>query len=256
MKHLILLILMMISQALWAQRLSVRPTFAYSSFNMIYGSNSNYNYGGGSDYAAPGVDLEWKLQSMKLKKFPALYKVHNTSHKAIMTGIYYGENHYSVYGFSVANAYLTSKFDSKYIHIPLLYKWNFQPFILDEDLHVSAGIGMMNSFLLNAQLKESSTQYTLNATNHVIGQTVTSDQADVTSYSVSYFWSFSIDISISFKRLYVGERAYFGFQDQYMKGIQSHWNLDPDNSIYMGSYKTWSSLTYSGGFFYIGWKIN
>jgi hypothetical protein len=258
MKRLTLILLTIIPNMLWAQKLSVRPTFAYSASNMTFGSSSsgNYNYGGGSNYASPGVDLEWKLKPMKLKKFSALYKIHNTSHKSIMTGMYYVENHYSVYGFSVANDYLTSGFDSRYIHVPLIYKWNFQPFIMNEDLHVSGGLGMMNSFLLNAQLKETSTHYTLDATNHVIGRTVTSAEADVTSFSVSYYWSISIDLSVSFKRLYMGERAYFGFQDQYMKGLQANWNLDPTNSIYMGSYKTWSSLTYGGGFFYIGWKIN
>ena len=223
---------------------------------MVYGTSSPYNYGGGADNVSPGVDVELKLKPMKLKKFPALYKIHNTSHKALMTGLYYTSNHYSVKGFTSKGDPMASQFDSKYIHVPLLYKFNFQPFILDEDFHISGAIGIMNSFLLNAKMKEQATYYVLDSSGRVVSQTDVADDQDVTTYSQSYFWSFCLDISISFKRLYVGERAYFSFQDQYLNGLESRWGVPADHSIYINAYKTWSSLNYSGGFFYIGWKIN
>jgi len=71
-----------------------------------------------------------------------------------------------------------------------------------------------------------------------------------------YLSMFGIEMSGSFRRLYISIRAWFTLSDQYMSQLENDWQVPKAQSVYLGSYDRWDKITYSGGGFVMGWKIN
>jgi hypothetical protein len=256
----ILSILLLLSQVVIAQQrgFTARITISEASTNFTFQKGINgqfYGYGGGASALSPGIETEIRLAPIRFKKALKVMGIYNTSNKALLIGVNYAEHDFSVRGFSADNDITYSSFQTRYLNVPVVLKYNVQIFMLDENFHFSFGLGTMNSFLLRSHLHEEATDNDRDSQGRVIASRYYIDDKDVTKLGVKYTTNFCFDISVSFKRLYIGERAYFGFKDQFMKGLASTWAVPGDLSIYQSAYETSPKLTMSGGFFYIGWRL-
>jgi len=254
-----IIILLLLSHGLLAQqKFSIRATISEASthFSYYYKRQSYYMYGSNAASAlSPGADIEIKIAPMHLGKINKVLGVYNTSYKSLLTGINYASHTFSARGFSIDNDPMYSRMQTRYINVPLMWKYNIQIFPMNENFHFCFGIGLMNSFLLRAHLYEEATDNT-RVGGYLVSSELFVDDKDVTKFFVKYTASFCFDMSISFRRLYIGERAYFGSKDQFMKDLEPNWAVRRDLSIYLSSYETAPKLEMGGGFFYIGWRLN
>jgi hypothetical protein len=240
------------------RRFLARITVSEASEHLNFQKGINgqaYGYGGGASALSPGIETEIRLAPIRFKRALKMMGIYNTSNKALLIGVNYAAHNFSARGFSSDNDMLYSTFETRYIHVPVILKYNVQIFMLDENFHFSFGLGTVNSFLLRSHLHEEATDNDRDSQGRVIASRFYIDDKDVTNLGVMYTTNFCFDMSISFKRLYIGERAYFGFKDQFMKGLEEQWAVPKNVSVYQSAYETSPKLTMGGGFFYIGWRI-
>jgi hypothetical protein len=257
MKRLIIC-LVLISPVVCAQprTFTARVTMANASAHFNFqSSKGSFGYGGGASSMSPGIEAEIRLAPIRFKRELKMMGIYNTSNKALLIGVNYAEHEFAVRGFSLDYDPLYSAFQTRYIHAPVVLKYNVQLFLLDEDFHLSMGLGVVNSFLLRSRLHEEATDNDRDAQGRVIASRYFIDEKDVTSLGVKYTTSICFDMSVSFKRLYIGERAFFGFKDQFMKGLADQWAVPKEVSLYHTAYETWPKLVMGGGLFYVGWRI-
>ena len=267
MRVLTIILFCTISFSVSAQ-LSVRLGVAKNFYNINFGNENGYFYGGaGNQNIGPVLDLEYdfarhymfrKDTSMTLRKLLL------RSNASMVIGFHYFNSYLSDEGFNRDGDPVFSNWTNQYLMVPILWKTNIQPFVLDEDFRVSIGMGVTLAFLLSSQLNEGIDVYMRDSQGNLIQdvdgnyilEVEIRDAAEVKTYSKTIYPMFSIDMSVRFKRLYSGIRAWIGFGDFYMKGLESNWNLNNQQSIYFGSYDKWGSVHYSGGAISIGYKIN
>ncbi|MCP4458164.1 MAG: hypothetical protein GY816_09110 [Cytophagales bacterium] len=193
-----------------------------------------------------------------------------TTHKSLMLGIHFNNHLNEEKGVSDDRANgdfrddVFSTWSNRYVQIPLIYKINIQPFILDEDFHIGFGLGITNSFLIRSVLEESIIIYSRDAEGTILLDSngdkmvtqVISDKADVRPYSKTYLMMFTFELSGLFRRLYMGMRGWFSLTNQYLSGLEDSWQLNNKQSIYFGSYENWGKVTYAGGSLVLAFKIN
>lgn len=257
MKKLILLIL--IIPTMVSAQVDIIPSVANHIFTMGYGEGGNAEYVvGGSGVGSFGgaLNIEWKLrQPWKLEGsmtevrknltfFSVLFAAHYTNHDQVVTGR--TDNDDDLY----------SNLGARFIHVPVIFRYNFQPFVLSDDFKIGMGLGVVNSFLLKYELEEEAVVRTFDTNGNLLTEVTIADQGDVTEFGNPYTPMMGVDFSISFGRLYVAQRAWFTFGDQFMSDLPANWGVPSQYSIYIDSHSTFRKLTYSGGGFIVGWKIN
>ena len=259
MKKLITALALLISCNLYGQ-LDIRAGIAQNYFNINFGKESDYFYGGVANQSiGPNLDFEWRFKKYYWQKKDTvmnLSKLSMTIHKSLLLGVHYTNHQHTVVGRNIDDDKLFSDWNNQYLHLPLMFKINFQPFILDENFHLSAGIGVVNSFLLSSTLEENATIFTLDSNGEIIDEQFISASSNVKPYMNKYLHMLGIEMSGSFKRLYIGIRAWNSITDQYMEGLEGDWLLSNQYSVYLGSYQTWDKISYSGGGFVMSWKLN
>lgn len=259
MKRIFIIALLLANCEVKAQ-LDIRVGISQNFYNINFGSNSDYFYGGaGNNSVGPVVDFEYHRKKhywMKKDTVLSMKKLMLTLHSSILMGFHYTYHTHTVSGVNQVDDDIFSNWNNKYLHIPLIYKINFQPLILDENFHMSFGIGVVNSFLVSSTLEERATIYTRDSEGEILDQQFVSDQANVKPYAKKYIPMLGLEMSGSFKRLYIAIRAWLNFSDQYMSGLENNWQVPIEQSVYLGSYQRWDKITYTGGGFVLGWKIN
>lgn len=241
-------------------QLDIRPGIARNFYNINFGKESDYFYGGtGNGSIGPVLDLEWRFDRRYWRKkdtVMTLTKMALTLHRSLLLGIHYTSHQHTVIGLNQTDDEIFSDWKNKYLHLPLFYKFNFQPFVLDENFNISLGLGVVNSFLLSSFLEENATIFMRDQNGQVINEEFISDRASVKPYANQHLMMFGIEMAGSFKRLYIAIRAWFTLSDQYMPNLKDNWSIPNQYSVYLGSYDTWDKITYSGGGFVLGWKVN
>ncbi len=241
---------------LWGQ-VSIIPSIAYTPYNVQFGSN-NFAYGGnGNATLNPALNLEWVMKRRSnLNSASEKSQITQYTFKSVLIAIHYNNHELAVSGFSQSNDPIFSTMKTRYIQIPVFFRYNIKPFILNEDFSIGMGLGIVNSILLKNTLREEANLLTRASNGIIIDQQFISDSDNVTRFNNRYTWMVGLEISIRFKRLYLAERAWFTLTDQYMEGLIDEWNVPASHSVYLGSYETWSKVNIGGGAFVLGWKIN
>ncbi len=264
MRKLILIILLPIAAE---AQIDVRATISNTILNVGYGKgvNEEYFYGGsGFGSLSPGIEAEFRLKKLQYDKTDSAVispKAFITT--AIEAAVLYSSHAFIVNGYTSVFDPMASKLQVDVIQMPLIFKGNAHLSVLDENLRISLGLGVVNSYVLSQNLKESARAYSRDSKGNAIkdtsGNFIWVDyaaEANGTDAGPRFFTSFCLEFSISFKRLYVAERAWFGGRDMYMSGLAPGWGVPRSHSVYFNAYDTWSKVSYSGGAFTIGWKIN
>jgi len=239
--------------------------------NFFYRRPTDFYYGGNNVSLGPVVDLEYRFKRKFWKKDAGstFKSMAITVHKSLMIGFHFNNHINEERGFSDDRAAgdfrddVFSRWSNSYLQVPMIYKINIQPFILDEDFHIGFGLGVTHSFLLKSTLEESVIIYErdmdgnrlLDSNGDNIVSLEISDKADVRSFSKTYLVMFTFEISASFKRMYMGMRGWFSLRDQYLTGLEGNWQLNNKQSIYFGSYDKWGKVTYAGGSLVLAYKI-
>jgi hypothetical protein len=123
-------------QRAFTARITVSEATAHFNFQSSKGS---YGYGGGASALSPGIEAEIRLAPIRFKREMKLLGIYNTSNKALLVGVSYTEHEFSERGFSLDSDPLYSIFQTRYVHVPVVLKYNLQLLLLDEDLHISYG---------------------------------------------------------------------------------------------------------------------
>ena len=277
MRFLILLALVTFSMLNLSAQLDIRVgvagnlnviTFGSSSiYKFFYSSTSDFFYGGNNFELGPVVDFEYGFKKGYWKKKDTARTFRDmaiTTHKSLMLGVHFSNHQNVEKGFTEDNDDVFSTWTNRYLRMPLIYKLNIQPFILDEDFHFSLGLGVTNSFLISSTLEESVIIYSRDLEGNflydsnrdkIIAQTI-SDKANAKRYGKTYFMMYTVQMNMSFRRLYLGIRAWFSLTDQYLSELEDDWSLNNEQSIYFGSYVEWDKVHYAGGAMVLAFKIN
>ena len=178
-----------------------------------------------------------------------------TLHSSVMLSFNYTSHTHTESGLNLADDDIFSTWNTKYLHIPLVYKLNTQPLILDENFHMSFGIGIVNSLLLSSTLEERATIFTRDNNGQILDELTVSDKADVKPLSKKYIPMLGLVMSGSFKRLFMALRLWINYSDQFMPRLENNWNLSNEHSVYLGTYERWDKITYTFGTFIFGWKL-
>ena len=237
-----------------------------STYNFLYSKTSDFYYGGNNFSLGPMVDFEYGFKPHYWKKDTArtFRNMAITTHKSILVGMHLTNHLNAEKGVTAIGDDVFSSWSNRYLQIPVIYKINIQPFILDENFHLSFGLGITNSFLISSSLEESVIIYSRDTDGEVlldtngdklVTQTI-SDIIDVAPITKRYLPLWTFEVSGSFKRLYIGVRGWFSLKDQYLPRLEENWQLDTTQSIYLGSYDNWGKVTYAGGAMVLAFKIN
>jgi hypothetical protein len=236
----------------------IRLNLSQNFFNINYGKDSDYFYGGtGNSSISGALDLEFRLKDRKSKKdtVVTLRKMMLTKYRSILVAAHYSNHDFSVSGFSANGDPILSYMNTQFIHMPIMFKINFQPFVLDEGFIVGAGIGVVPSYLINGSLHEEATIITRDSNGDVINEEFISDETDITLYHDRFFLMFGIELSWSIGRIYVAQRVWFSVRDVYMAELANNWAVPTTHSVYFGAYETWPGIDIGGGAFVIGIKL-
>ena len=158
---------------------------------------------------------------------------------------------------------MNSSLQLQVIQVPIIFKGNAHLSVLDENLRVSFGLGLVSSYVLSSYLKEDARAYVRDSKGNAIKDangnynwTDYAAEASTTQSGKRFYNSVCVELSFAFKRLFISERAWFSWQDMYMGDLANTWAVPRTHSVYFNAYDTWSKVSYGGGAFTIGWKFN
>ena len=278
-RFIIITILSFLGCSLYAQldiRVGVSSTFKSVNFggstvygNFLYRRTNDWYFGGNSFAPGPVIDFEYRFKRKFWKKNAGetFKSLAITIHKSFMVGIHLNdhvnEERFLNREFGFEDGVI-SRWANRYVHVPMIFKLNVQPFILDENFHIGFGLGLTHSFLVSSTLEEKIFIYErgeegfirFDAQGERIVQQEISDKKDVKPFSKSYVPMFAFELNASFKRLYMGMRGWFSLQNQYMSEFRDNWSLNSDQSIYLTLYDSYGKVTYAGGALVLSYKVN
>ena len=238
----------------------LRATLSQTLLNMSFGKAGTPSYFyGGTGFGTPtiGLEGEWRLKRSRINNDSVDVlnpRAHTSSSVEVI--ILYANYKREVLGRTSDNDPLTSAFNIRLLQVPVLYKVNAHLSALDENVRISFGIGVVASYVVYSHLKESAQDYKY-ANNKLVSQQDYSDEANTTGYGPRFYLSpVCFEFSFAFRRLFIAERAWFSFQNMYMNNLPGNWSVPDTHSIYLNAYQTWPKVTYGGGTFSIGLKIN
>ncbi len=235
----------------------VRPIFSQNAFQILYYGNGTYDYGGkfGSTAFVPGLDLEYRF-SKELDSLSSPMKLATNSCFALLFNASYWKYTNEENGFNKKGDPLSSSYRSEFIAMPLLAKYYMQMGVLNENMRIGWGLGVIGLYRLKTELHEEAIVYTLDpVTNGVISQQTFEATADIAKQSPSITIGFCLEMSVEYNRLYFALRVYQSGQDQYAKGFEVNYGLPETQSIYQLAYKEYPKMIYTGGGILIGWRI-
>ncbi len=188
----------------------------------------SYGYQKGGSYGIVGLDIE-------LRKKPT---VHKNVYVTLVTGVSYLKNGFyqsSNFGFSTFS-YTASITDRKmeYVQIPVVIRWNWQPFPLVEDWKLFFGAGVSNNLLMSAHLSEKYT-FILRSSD-LLAPPVTEqyeDSRDVTDLGRKSSLFTRFEIGMIYKRVQISLRFSKAITDLYYTGIEMNWQVPAENSAYI-----------------------
>jgi len=258
--RVILIIALLLANREVKSQLDIRVGISQNFYNINFGGDSDYFYGdAGNNSVGPVVDFEYHRKKhywIKKDTVLSMKKLMLTLHSSILMGFQYTNHTHTESGVNQVDDDIFSSWNNQYLHIPLIYKINIQPLILDENFHMSFGVGIVNSFLLSSRLEESATIFTRDSEGEILDERSVSDEASVKPYARKYIPSIGIVMSGSFKRLFIAMRGWINFSDQYMSRLENNWQVPREQSVYLGSYERWDKITFTAASFVLGWKIN
>jgi hypothetical protein len=238
----------------------LRATLSQTILNMSFGKAGTPSYFyGGSGFGSPtiGLEGEWRFRRSRINNDSTDVlnpRAHTSSSVEVV--VLYANYKREVLGKTADNDPLTSSFNVRLLQIPIIYKVSAHLSALDENVRISFGIGVVASYVMYSHLKESAQDFSY-ANNKLVGERDYSDEANTTSDGPRFYLSpVCFEFSFAFKRLFIAERAWFSFQNMYMNNLSGHWSVPDSHSIYLNAYQTWPKVTYGGGTFSIGLKIN
>ena len=258
MKNIVILFL--VASLTTKAQFIVRPIISQNAFQIQYYGNGIYHYGGrfGGTAFVPGLDLEYRFTKeldslsspMKLGTnscFALLFSASYWKYNNIETGLNRKDN----------NGPLSSSYRSQFIAMPLLLKYYIQMGVLNENMRIGWGLGVMGLYRLKTELHEEAIVYTLApVTNFVISQQTFEATADITKQSPQLTFPFCFEMSFEYNRFYFALRAYQSRKDQYAKGFEGNYGLPEAQSIYRLAYKEYPKMIFTGGGILMGWQIN
>jgi hypothetical protein len=236
----------------------VRPIISQNAFQIQFYGNGTYNYGGkfGSTAFVPGLDLEYRF-TKELDSLSSPMKLSTNSSFALLFSASYWKYTNVETGFNKDGDALSSSYRSQFVAMPLLAKYYVQLGILNENMRIGWGLGVMGLYRLSTELGEEAIMYTRDpVTNGVISQQTVETTADIAKQSPLLTIGFCLELSIEYSHFYFAFRAYQSGQDQYAKGFEANYGLPEDQSIYRLAYKEYPKIIYTGGGILLGWRIN
>jgi hypothetical protein len=129
----------------------------------------------------------------------------------------------------------STSLNTKYVQVPLMLKFNWQPSPLLEEWIISVGVGISNNFLLDAKLEEEATVVTYQTGFPQPPPTIEKyeDAQEVTDLAESFYVFRRIDIGMKLKRIQFAARFSKSLQDMYFKGLERQWAVPADESQYI-----------------------
>ena len=254
----ILIILFLLVSLTTNAQFIVRPVISQNAFQIKYYGNGTYDYGGkfGSTAAVAGLDLEYRF-TKELDSLSSPMKLATNSSFALLFSAGYWKYTNVENGLNKNGEPLASSYRSQFIAMPLLAKYYMQPGILNENMRIGWGLGVMGLYRLKTELREQAILYTRDpVTNGVISQQTIGATAEITNQSPSLTVGFCIELSVEYGRIYFSLRSYQSGKDQYAKGFEANYGLPETQSIYRLAYKEYPKMIYTGGGFLLGCRIN
>lgn len=252
-----LIILFLLTSLVTNAQFVARPIISQNAFQIEYYGNGTYDYGGkfGSTAFVPGLDVEYRF-SKELDSLSSPMKLATNSCFAILFSASYWKYTNEENGFNKDGNPLSSSYRSQFIAMPLLAKYYMQLGVLNENMRIGWGLGIIGLYRLKTELHEGATLYTRDpVTNGVISQQAFEGTADLTKQSPSLTIGFCLEMSVEYNRLYFALRAYQSGQDQYASGFEANYGLSETQSIYQLAYKEYPKMIFTGGGILLGWRI-
>jgi|GEM_PF-3814942 len=241
-------------------QMEIHLNLSQNFFNINYGKDNDFFYGGTGNATLSGaVDIQYnfiKHARMKRDSSRSVRRMMFLTFPSLSLSGHYTSHHLIVNGFNADDDPVHSEFEIAYLYLPVIFKYNAQPFVLDEHFVVGIGIGVAPTILLNSRLDESALINTRDANGDIINQQVVSDNKDVTQFGQKVLFNFVFELSWSIGRVYVAQRSWFSLRDQFMSDLAGQWQVPASHSVYLGAHDIWPKVTYGGGAFVIGLRID
>lgn len=209
------------------------------------------DYRNGGNFGLAGFEIE-------LRKKPANHK---PVYFTCITGLTYLNNGYYfsyTFSYNALSFYTQNILDlqTEYWQVPVLLRFNWQPFPLVEDWRVFIGAGISNNFLINAHLKEEYTKVIFSkdvfappdATHY-------EDSKDVTDLAQKYSLFQRFEIGMRYKRIQLVYRLSISITDLYFKGLENQWNVPLEGSEYLMALQRNGKITEKHSELIIGYRI-
>ncbi len=240
-------------------QLDIRVGMSRNSHYINFGKDSDYFYGGVPNVSlGPVLDLEYGFPKRSLLRrdsmsFNALaFKAHTS----VLFSFLLTNHLHSEKGFAPNGDRVFSDWRNQYMHLPVLIKFNIHPFVLDHTFHLGVGIGVTSSFLIASELKESVIIYTRDMDGNILSENEISDQAEVSSMTRRYMPQLTFEMSAKVRRIYLAIRAWGSFGDMGLVDFENQWDLNDEQSVYLGSYARWNKVTIGGGAVVLAVQLN
>jgi len=221
MKKLIVLLSLIHSCAL--AQLDLRATLSNTILNVQFGtlSTPGYDYGG-AGFGVPtlGLEAEWNLRKRLNPKADTVFNPKAIGSTSLEACLFYSTHNLKVHGYTANNDIMNSSMQVQLMQVPLIFKGNAHLSVLDENLRISFGLGIVTSYVISTKLTEDARAYTRDAKGNAIkdanGNYTWVDYSASGSMGGSdrrIYNSFCLEFSFAFKRLFICERAWFSSQD-------------------------------------------
>lgn len=243
-----ILFLLSLTSFITHAQLIVRPVISQNAFQIRYYGDGTYDYGGkfGRTALVPGLDVEYRF-TKELDSLSSPMKLATNSRFAILFSASYWKYNNVESGFN-EDRMLSSSYRSQFIAMPLLVKYYMQVGVLNENMHLGWGLGIMGLYRLKTELHEEAIA--------IVSQQTMTATADLTKQSPALSLAFCLELSLEYNRFYFALRAYQSGQDQYAKGFESTYGLPEAQSIYRLAYKEYPKMIFTGGGILLGYRIN
>lgn len=235
-------------------QLLIRPAVGQQDFRLWF-NKGRYTYAGkGSSSWSPVLDFEYRKRISVDSSSSEQILATNPS-LAVVAGLSYWRPDLQEWGTSLTSEYLTSSYQAKFIALYLMPKGYWQLGVLNENIRIGAGLGLLILYRLETKLAESATFYNRDNNGFIISSYTLSDQRDVTMESHRFSPNWCLELTVEIGRIYMAMRAFRSLQDEYIKSLAGQWNVPHDQSIWLLAHDKFPGVLYTGGTFMIGFNL-
>jgi len=249
MKTLLIFFITLLVMSDLSAQINVTPFAGINTTRMTSSTYDGLEKGGSFGFG--GIEIEWKKKTDK----------HHRFFLSALSGITYLKNgFYRSYNFSLGDFYYMHSVTSmqmKYWQIPIVLRFNFQPFTLQDELHIFIGAGVSNNILIHSNLSEENTKSTIYTTSiFPPPQTVHSeDSRDITSLRNKNNLFQRFEIGMKYKRVQVAFRISKSLKDLYCIGLENSWNVPDEDSQYISAHNEHGKISEVFTEFTIGFRV-